>query len=104
MVYGDKRPHLVALIVPDQEWLNGWAKQNGRRAELSEIHTDKDLRAALDEVVTRVNRHASNLEKIRRFIIPPEGFTVENHMLTPTLKIRRHKIKQAYQADLETLY
>jgi long-chain acyl-CoA synthetase len=104
MVYGDKRPHLVALIVPDQEWLKAWAQKNGKSSDLSEIHDDPDLRKAIDEAVVRVNKQASNLEKIRRFAIPPDGFTVENHMLTPTLKIRRHKIKQAYQETLEGLY
>jgi long-chain acyl-CoA synthetase len=55
-------------------------------------------------VIDRVNQRLSSLEKVRRFLIAREPFSVENEMLTPTLKIRRHKIKAAYGAALERLY
>jgi long-chain acyl-CoA synthetase len=102
MVYGDKRPHLVAVIVPDEEFLAALAR--GRPGGSTELAEDRDLRAALSAAVERANQELSVLERIRRFIIASEPFTVGNEMMTPTLKIRRHKIKQVYQGALEALY
>ncbi len=54
--------------------------------------------------VERVNRDLSVIEKVRRFIIADEAFTVENQQLTPSIKIRRHVIKEVYGPRLEALY
>lgn len=104
MVYGDKRPHLVGLLVPDEEWLTGWAVENAKSGKLAQLAHDEDLHKALNEAVTRVNRHLSNIEKVRKFIIAPEPFTIENAQMTPTLKVRRHKLKAAYGDVLDGLY
>ncbi|MDX1425326.1 MAG: long-chain fatty acid--CoA ligase, partial [Kiloniellales bacterium] len=63
-----------------------------------------DLHKAFQPVMERVNSKLSNLEKIRRYAISPEPFTVANGLMTPTLKIRRHKIRAAYGKVLEELY
>ncbi len=104
MVVGDKRPHLVALLVPDHEFLVTWARENGKQADLAALVEDPDLRSALAKVVEKVNSGLSNIERIRRFTIADEPFGVENEMLTPTLKIRRHVIKATYGERLEALY
>ncbi len=104
MVYGDKRPHLVALLVPEEDFLKRWAKSNGKGTRLAELATMPDLHKAFVPVVERVNAKLSNLEKIRRYAISPESFTVDNGLMTPTLKIRRHKIRAAYGKVLEELY
>ena len=87
MVYGDRKPHLVALLVPDPEI-----------AGASDLH--QRLLSALD----RVNRDLSVIEKVRRFIIADEPFAVENEQLTPSMKIRRHVINDVYGERLEALY
>jgi long-chain acyl-CoA synthetase len=104
MVHGDKRPNLVGLLVPDSEFLSGWAKENGKANDLSELADDPELYKTLSSIVDRVNRDLSNLEKVRRFIIAREPFTIDNGMLTASLKIRRHKIKEHYGPALEALY
>ena len=104
MVYGDKRPNLVAALVPDHDFLVHWAQQHQKPHDLTELAEDADFRAALGAVVDRVNKELSPLEKVRRFAILPEAFTVENAMMTPTLKIRRHKIREAYGHVLDGLY
>ncbi|NIA69129.1 long-chain fatty acid--CoA ligase [Pelagibius litoralis] len=104
MVYGDKRPNLVAALVPDDEFITTWAAQNGKPDNLADLTEDPDFRSAVSTVVDKVNKELSPLEKIRRFTILPQPFTVENGMMTPTLKIRRHKIREAYGAALEALY
>jgi long-chain acyl-CoA synthetase len=104
MVFGDKRPHLVALLVPDEEFLNNWARDNEKNAGLQALSADPDLHKRLAEVIDRVNRLLSPMEKIRRFVIAPETFTTDNAMMTPTLKIRRHKIIAEYGKALDELY
>ena len=103
MVHGDRRPHLVALIVPEREWMEGWIQAEGR-ANLDGPARDAHLRHAVALAVDRVNAQLSAMEKIRRFALIADPFTVENGMLTPTMKIRRHKIREAFAPVLEDLY
>ncbi len=103
-VAGDKRPHLVALIVPSKTVIDEWAKAKGAPRELSVLAGDRDFHERVGEAVERMNAKASVLERIRRFIIAPEAFTIDNEMMTPTMKIRRHKIKAAYGTQLDALY
>jgi long-chain acyl-CoA synthetase len=87
MVSGDRRPHLVALLVPDPE-----------------IAADPELRRRLQRAVDRVNADLSVVEKIRRFIIADAPFSIENEQLTPSMKIRRHVISKVYGERLDGLY
>jgi long-chain acyl-CoA synthetase len=104
MVYGDKRPHIVALLVPDEVWLREWAKANSKASSLDQLCDDPDLINALRPIVDEVNSDLSNIEKIRRFIIAKDAFTIDNEQMTPTMKVRRHKIKEIYGDQLEGLY
>ena len=104
MVYGDKRPHVVALIVPHPDWLSAWANENGKPTDPAALSRDPDLRKAIEAAVSRVNKELSSIERVRTFCITVEPFSVDNEMMTPTLKIRRHKIKEIYGGALEALY
>jgi long-chain acyl-CoA synthetase len=104
MVYGDKRPALVALLVPEADFLRDWAKDQGKSRALAEVYQDPDLLKALAPAVDRVNKKLANLEKLRRYACAEAPFTVENEELTPTMKIRRHKIQARYGARIEALY
>ncbi|MDH5773238.1 MAG: AMP-binding protein, partial [Rhodospirillaceae bacterium] len=104
MVYGDKRPHLVGLIVPDSVWLNEWRDANAPGKELPDLVDDANLRKKISAAIDRVNSDLSNIEKVRKFIIAESAFTIENEQMTPTLKVRRHKIKEIYGERLEGLY
>jgi long-chain acyl-CoA synthetase len=104
MVYGDKRPHLVALLVPDEEFAIEWAKSHGKPCDLAQISADEEFRGVMQEAIRRVNLEVAQSEKVRRFAVAPEAFTVANDMMTPTLKIRRHRIREAYGQKLEELY
>ena len=90
MVSGDKRPYLAAVIVPSEDVL-----------KLGETKAQK---AAIQAAVTRANERLSQLEKIRKFIIAPEAFTVDNSQMTPTLKVRRHIVGDLYKSQLDGLY
>ncbi len=104
MVYGDKRPHLVALVVPDADWLKDWARKNGKAGDLDALADDAELHKALSVVVDRVNKSLSNIEKVRRFFVSPTPFSIDNEMLTPTMKVRRHKVRERYGDLLDALY
>jgi len=104
MVFGDKRPHLTALIVPDENWLRGWAQLEGKPEELSALTDDADLNQALVPAIERINAKLSPIERIRRFTFAKEPFSIENEQMTPTMKVRRHKVLSIYQTRLESLY
>jgi long-chain acyl-CoA synthetase len=87
MVYGDRRPHLVALLVPDPE-----------------IAAAPDLHQRLQRAIDRVNTDLSVIEKVRRFTLAEEAFSIENEQLTPSMKIRRHIISKDYGERLDALY
>ncbi len=104
MAYGDRRPHLVAILVPDPDWMEQWAKENAKSSDLTILSSDEDFQKALAKVTDRINSQMSNFEKVRRFIIAREPFTIENSLMTPSMKIRRHKIVEIYGEHLEGLY
>jgi long-chain acyl-CoA synthetase len=104
MVIGDKKPYVVGLIVPDAEWTAEWACRNGRKVDFAALTSDPDYHRAISAAVDRVNADLSVIEKVRRFILADEPFTVENEQLTPSIKIRRHVLKQVYGERLDALY
>lgn len=104
MVIGDKKPHCAALIVPDAEWLIEFKKETGKTSSLADLADDPDLYKALSAAVSRVNQELSNIEKVRKFAIATAEFTTENAQMTPSMKVRRHIVKQDYASTLEGLY
>jgi long-chain acyl-CoA synthetase len=104
MVSGDRRPYLVGLLVPDAEWMAAWASANRLAADLDILRKAPAFHAALRVAVDRVNKDVSVTEKIRQFIIADAPFTIDNQQLTPSMKIRRHAIRDAYQDRLDALY
>jgi long-chain acyl-CoA synthetase len=104
MVWGDRRPHLVALLVPNYEWAKSWAQAAGRPADLVKLAGDPEFQKALGEVVDDVNRGLSVVERIRRFAVAAQPFTIDNEQMTPTMKIRRHVIAREYGPMLDALY
>ena len=104
MVSGDKRPHLVGLIVPDPEWAAEWAVANDIRYDMKSLCDLPAFRSAVMDAVDRVNKQVSTTEKVRNITLTPDGFTIDNEMLTPSLKIRRHVIRQVYGERIDALY
>ena len=62
------------------------------------------FKSAMREAIDRVNADLSVIEKVRSFTFSDEAFTIENEEMTPSLKIRRHKIRERYQERLDSLY
>ncbi len=104
MVSGDKRPHLVGLVVPDPEWAVEWAQANVEKYDLAALCGLPAFRAAVMSAVDRVNKQLTTTEKVRKIALTPNGFTIENEQLTPSLKIRRHVIRQTYGDIVDAMY
>ncbi len=104
MVSGDKRPYVVGLIVPDAEWAVEWARANGEKFDLKALQQLPAFKKAVGDAVARVNQDLSVIEKVRQFAFADEPFAIENEEMTPSLKIRRHKIRERYQDRLDGLY
>ena len=84
MVYGDGKNYLVALIVPNKEFIKEKEKIN--------------------EIVNKINNNLSLVEKIKKFHLIEESFTIENGLLTPTMKVKRNKVILKYKNILENFY
>ena len=104
MVYGDKRPHLVAVVVADPDFAEEWANSHGCANDAEAFAANEEFKSAIGNAVARVNEKLSVIERVRHFIIAAEPFTIENEMMTATLKIRRHVIQRVYGEALEALY
>ena len=84
MVYGDGKNYLVAIIVPAKEFIKQKEKIN--------------------EIINKVNNNLTLVEKIKNFFITAESFTIENGLLTPTMKVKRNKVIAKYKNTLENFY
>jgi long-chain acyl-CoA synthetase len=104
MVYGDRKPHLVALIVPDDSFVTEFCRETRQPHDLASLATDRAFRAAIGTAIDRINKGQSQLQRIRSFLVAHEPFSVENGQMTPTLKVRRHIVRGVYGTELEKLY
>lgn len=104
MVVGDKRPYVVGLIVPDAEWALEWARAQGEKFDFKALQDLPAFRSAIRAAIDRVNQDLSVIEKVRQFTFADEAFSIENEEMTPSLKIRRHKLKERYSERLDSLY
>ncbi|MFN5643581.1 MAG: AMP-dependent synthetase/ligase [Sphingomonadales bacterium] len=104
MVSGDKRPYIVGLIVPDPEWALEWAREQNVKYDFAALQDNPQFRAAVRAAVDRVNKDLSVVEKVRQFEFADEPFTIENGEMTPSMKIRRHMIRDRYTDRIGGMY
>ena len=84
IVYGDYKPYLGALIIINKEFLS--KKEN------------------LEIELQKINKNLTKVEKIKKYFVIEENFTIENGLMTPTLKLKRFKIINKYKKEFENLY
>jgi len=85
LVYGDNKPYLVSLIVLSSEHKN---------------ITEEKIQVEIE----KINENLSKIEKIKKFFIVKKQFTIENNMMTPTMKLKRYKIIDNYKVEIEKLF
>ncbi|MDU5307895.1 MAG: AMP-dependent synthetase/ligase, partial [Varibaculum cambriense] len=105
MVVGDNKPFVAALVTLDKEMLPTWLKNHGiAQMDVTRAARDPRVLEALQRAVQRTNRAVSRAESIRKIKVLTTEWTTENGMLTPSLKIKRNRIRDAYGEQIEDLY
>ncbi|MFQ5519600.1 MAG: AMP-dependent synthetase/ligase, partial [Mariprofundus sp.] len=105
VVFGDQKPYLAALIVPDQEACSAWAKQQGLPETDWDHLCDSDiLKKHLQTKINNLLKPLNPFEQVRRIHLLHQPFTIESGLMTPTMKIKRRKVYEQYANVLESLY
>ncbi|MFK8908203.1 AMP-dependent synthetase/ligase [Streptomyces sp. YS-3] len=105
IVVGDDRPYIAALVTLDQEGVDHWlAMRNKPSMTPSELVRDPDLETEVRRAVVAANTLVSTAEQIRTFRILAHQFTEEHGLLTPSLKLKRRAIEEAYTVEVDALY
>ncbi|MFD6830775.1 long-chain fatty acid--CoA ligase [Streptomyces sp. TSRI0384-2] len=105
MVVGDDRPYITALLTLEPEGIAHWRRMRRKEAlTAAELARDPELLEALQKAVDDANKLVSRAESIRRFTVLPVDLTEEAGHLTPSLKIKRPAVEQAFAEEIEALY
>ncbi|MFF1716642.1 AMP-dependent synthetase/ligase [Streptomyces sp. NPDC058268] len=106
IVVGDNRSYVAALITLDPEAVEHWlaVRKRPKDTPLAELCRDPKMIAEIQKAVDYANKAVSRAESIRRFSLVEGEFTEDNGLLTPSLKIKRHAVTAAYEAEIEALY
>ncbi len=105
MVIGDHRPHLAALLVPSRLVLEEYARENGiAPRDFAQLIQHPEIIRLFESEITRVLANFAQYEQVHAFRLIPDQFTVENGLLTPSLKMRRPRIALAYRAAIDGMY
>lgn len=103
---GDQRPFVSALITLDADMLPGWLAAHGLETTM-DMYTAAKHPAVLESLgraIDKTNKQVSRAESIRKFSVLPTDFTVENGLLTPSLKVKRAEVNRRFAPAIEKLY
>jgi len=106
-VCGDSlKSFIVAIAVPDAEVLEAWAQKNGIEGDIKQLCQNETVyNTVFEDVLTKGREGGLNsLEQVKKIYLHPEMFSIENGLLTPTLKARRPEILRTFKAEIERLY
>lgn len=105
MVVGEGEKFAAAIIAPDFEMLKDWCSRHGVDATTrDEMVANKTVLARYQRVMDKYNAHLGSHEQVKRFHLVTDTWSTENHLLTPTLKIKRKKIAAHYQEEIAELF
>lgn len=104
LVVGDRRPYPAALITLDPAEIGKWAAEQGIEGTMEELARDERVRGLVQGIVDDVNRDRSRYEQLKRFVILPRDFSMEQDEVTPTLKLRRRAVMENFADAVESLY
>ena len=104
MVVGENQKFPAALIVPEFEALKQWAKDQGIDGSIEEISKHEKVNHLFEEEVNKTMEFVAQYEKVKKFLILSEMFTIDAGELTPTLKLKRKVINNKYKDKIERIY
>ncbi len=104
-IYGDGKPFNICLVVPDFEVAARWAEKNGASAKPADLVANKAFTDMIEKEITdSLKKTFGGYEIPKRFLFLKEDFTVENRMLTQTMKLKRREVIKSYQSEIEKMY
>uniref|UniRef100_A0A7N6AR37 Arachidonate--CoA ligase n=1 Tax=Anabas testudineus TaxID=64144 RepID=A0A7N6AR37_ANATE len=106
-VHGDSlQACLVGIVVPDPDFLPIWAKKKGIEGSYSELCSNKDVKNSILEDLLKLGKEAGlkSFEQVRDIALHPEMFSVQNGLLTPTLKAKRAELQKHFREQIDKLY
>ncbi|KAM9194597.1 long-chain-fatty-acid--CoA ligase 1 isoform 4-T5 [Dugong dugon] len=106
-VHGESlQSFLIAIVVPDFETLCPWAKKRGLEGSLEELCRNKDVKKAILEDMVRLGKDSGlkPFEQIKGIALHLELFSVDNGLLTPTMKAKRSELRNYFRSQIEELY
>src|SRR5690606_34653889 len=106
VVVGNSRKFSAALVFPSLEVLRGWAEDKGLGQALAddELLRHPEVLAKYERLVDEANAGVDHWSQVKRFKLIPEPMTVENDLLTPTMKVKRSAVSKAYHDEIEEMY
>ncbi|WP_232525744.1 AMP-dependent synthetase/ligase [Actinomyces sp. zg-332] len=105
IIVGDGKPFISCLLTIDREMLPVWLKNKGLPLMdvSTAIHNTRVIES-IEKAIERTNKSVSRAESIKKYKILINDFTIENDLLTPSMKIKRSKITQAYEKEINEIY
>ncbi|NWV84025.1 ACSL1 ligase, partial [Dasyornis broadbenti] len=106
-VHGESlQAFLVAVVVPDPDTLHNWAKKKGFEGSYQELCKNKDVKKHILEDMVRIGKESGlkSFEQVKDIVLHTEMFSIENGLLTPTLKAKRPELRKYFQSQIDELY
>lgn len=105
VLFGDNRKYVTALIVPQRESIERWAMERKLFTDnYEELLKKEEIQGLIAKEMEKATGDVPNFAKVKAFTLLPDVFTVDNHLLTPTLKLRRSKIFERYRDEFDSMY
>jgi long-chain acyl-CoA synthetase len=104
VIYGDRRPYIVALLTLDPDELPKLAEEAGAEPDPATMATDPRVHEIVQRDVDAVNARLARVEQVKRFAILERDLSQADGELTPTLKVKRAAVNVAYKARFDALY
>ncbi|XP_063493759.1 long-chain-fatty-acid--CoA ligase 1 isoform X6 [Symphalangus syndactylus] len=106
-VHGDSlQAFLIAIVVPDVETLCSWARKRGFEGSFEELCRNKDVKKAILEDMVRLGKDSGlkPFEQVKGITLHPELFSIDNGLLTPTMKAKRPELRNYFRSQIDELY
>uniref|UniRef100_A0A8I3PJV9 Arachidonate--CoA ligase n=1 Tax=Canis lupus familiaris TaxID=9615 RepID=A0A8I3PJV9_CANLF len=106
-VHGESlQAFLIAIVVPDVETLGPWARKKGLEGSFEELCRNKDVRKAVLEDMVRLGKDSGlkPFEQVKGIALHPELFSIDNGLLTPTMKAKRPELRNYFRSQIDELY
>ena len=108
VVFGEGQKFAAALIDPDLNYMQAWKKSNNKKNKknenVSDELTDADVKSIIASEVKKYNAFFGDTEQIKKFEIINDKWTVENGLMTPTLKVKRKVVQQRYKDLIDSMF